>query len=74
MPNPNFFPNYHNRNVLHPSSKMEHYTSHCINKIDCPLNQHCLINNLSYQATMALTDEMQQDKIYYGICETTFQK
>ena len=37
------------------------------------LKQQCFTDNVLYQATIA-SDDIQQDTVYYGICETIFLK
>ena len=68
MPNIKSFINKHNKNVLYPSPELK------FNKVNCPLNQNCHTDNVLYQAAIAPSDKIQQDKVYYRVCKTIFKK
>ena len=40
----------------------------------CPMNKNCLASNIIYQATVTSTLQNYNEKIYIGLCETTFKK
>ena len=73
LPNIKSIINAHNRKVLYPSPAISRRTCNCINTSQCPLQQRCLSNNILYKANITPLGENLETKVYYGICETTFQ-
>ena len=63
----------HNRRILYPSSVIGRRTYNCINIPPCPPQQMCLSNNILYQANITPIGENSENKVYYGIFETTFK-
>ena len=73
MPNLANIISNHNKKVLnqHTANKLNsNRTCNCKNNSMCPLNGNCLKKSIVYKATLSTTDN---DRYYYGLCETTFK-
>ena len=73
MPNVKSIINKHNKIILDPPTNNSERTWNFINKEKCPLQEKCLINNITYKSTLTSTQGNYQHKIYYGITETRFK-
>ena len=74
MPNIRSKINGHNKKVLQPKPTEPQKLCNCLVKEDFPMNGLCLTSSISYQATIKCIDGKCKQKIYKGICETTFKK
>ena len=74
MPNMKSIINMHNKKIINPPIKNQERACNCINKLDCPLQQKCLITNTIYKACITSSEENYENKIYYGTSETIFKK
>ena len=74
MPNIKSIINAHNKKMITPVIKEQCKTCNCNKKELCPMNNNCLASNIVYQATITSNLENYNDKIYIGLCETTFKK
>ena len=63
--------NTHNKSILHKTENITK-TCNCIKKDNCPLDNECLQTNIVYEATIT-SSTPNQEKIYFGLCETTFK-
>ena len=63
----------HRKKYLYLSPTIGRRTCNCINMLQCPLDQKCLSNNISYPAKIAPLYENSKFKISYCVCETTFK-
>ena len=61
----------HNRSILKPNDQV--YGCNFSVRSDCPLQHQCLAPGIVYQAT-AINNKDVVEKIYYGLCETTFKE
>ena len=59
----------HNRSILNPNDQV--YSYNCTVRNDSPLQHKCLTPGTVYQPTVT-NDNDEVEKIYYGLCETTF--
>ena len=66
--------NSHNSKILFPKKSTEQRTCNCWNKGTCPLEQKCLTTNIVYKAKGTSSNWNDQEKVYFGSCETTFKK
>ena len=66
--------NSHNAKILDPKKSTEQRTCNCLNKVNCPLEQKCLTRNIVYKAKVTSNNQNDQEKGYFGLCETTFKK
>ena len=46
----------------------------CVNKEQCPLQQHCLVENVVYEATVNSNIANYEEKKNIGLCEKAFKK
>ena len=46
----------------------------CLNKDTYLLEQKCLTTNIVYRAKVTSNNRNYQEKVYFGLCETTFKK
>lgn len=75
MPNIKSTINAHNKKLISPTLTQQNIkTCNCRNKELCPMNNNCLASNIIYQATISSNLESYNEKIYIGLCETTFKK
>ena len=74
MRNINVIINSHNTKILFPKKSTEQRTCICLNKVNCPLEQKCLTTNIVYKAKVTSSNQNYQEKVYFGLCETTFKK
>ena len=74
MPNIKSIINAHNKKMITPVIEEQCKTCNCNKKELCPMNNNCLASNIVYQATITSNLENYNDKIYIGLCETTFKK
>ena len=65
--------NSHNQKVLTTNSKLQLGKCNCRVKSSCPLNGHCLTENVLYQATITSTLPNYNSKIYKGISYLPFK-
>ena len=66
--------NSRNAKILFPKKITEQRTCNCLNKDNCPLEQKCLTTNIVYKAKVTSTNRNYHEKVYFGSCETTFEK
>ena len=66
--------NSHNAKILFPKKSTEQSTCNCLKKVNCPIEQECLTTNIVYKAKITSTNQNNQEKVYFGSCETTFKK
>ena len=66
--------NSHKAKILFPKKSTEQRTCNCLNKENCSLQQKCLTTNIVYKAKVTSNNENYQEKVYFGSCETTFEK
>ena len=66
--------NSHNAKILFPKKSTEQRTCNCLNKVNCPLEQKCLTTNIVYKAKVTSSNQNYQEKVYFGLCKTTFKK
>jgi len=68
--------NAHDKKLITPQAfeKNNYKTYNCIKEELCPLNNICLVSNIIYQATIISFLQEFNEKIYIGLCQTTFQK
>ena len=66
--------NSHNAKILFPKKSTEQRTCNCLNKVNCPLEQKCLITNIKCKAKVISRHKNYQEKVSFGSCETTFKK
>jgi len=74
MPNVKSIINAHNKKITAPIVEQQTKTCNCIKKDLCPMDNNCLASNIIYQATLTSTLQNSSEKIYVGLCETTFKK
>jgi len=75
MPNISSIINSHNKNIISPSNgQQNNKTCNCIKKDLCPMNNNCLVSNIVYQATITSKLPNYSEKVYIGLCATTFKK
>ena len=74
MPNIKSKINQHNHQIIKPNIPENNKTCNCITKINCPLENKCLTENIIYEATITTPSNQQYTKHYIGLCETTFKK
>ena len=60
--------------LLCPSLSVVRRTCNLINIPQCPLQRQYLNNNILYQASITPIGENSETKVYYGICEATFEQ
>ena len=60
--------------ILYPKKSTEQRTCSCLNKGTCPLEQKCLTTNIVYKAKVTSNNRNFQEKVYFGLCKTTFKK
>ena len=65
--------NSHNQKILGINQKLQLGECNCRVKTSCPLNGHCLTENLLYQATMTSNLPNYRSKIYKGISHLPFK-
>ena len=74
MPNMKSIINAHNRQILYTEDQStEKKQCNCMNKNNCPLSQKCLTQEMVYQANLVSNIDNEHEKIYKGLCETTFK-
>ena len=66
--------NSHNAKILYPKKSTEQRTCNGLNKVNCPLEQKCLTRNIVYKAKVISSNQNNQEKVYFGLCETTFKR
>jgi len=68
--------NAHDKKLITPQAfeKNNYKTYNCIKEELCPLNNICLASNIIYQATIISFLQEFNEKIYIGLCQTTFKK
>jgi len=75
MPNIKSIINAHNKRILSPAIvEQNNKTCNCIKKDLCPMNNNCLASNIIYQASITSNLENYTEKVYIGLCATTFKK
>ena len=52
----------------------EEGTCNCLNKDTCPLEQKYLTTNIIYSDKVTSNNQNYQEKVYFGLCKTTFKK
>ena len=72
MPNIKSLIHSHNRNIINPSTQQVKLCN-CIKKEKCPLNEKCLLSNIVYKATVSSNIANYQEKVYIGLCQTSFK-
>ena len=73
MPNIGSIISSHNKKVLNDKKTLEIGGCNCRNRQNCPLNGHCLTNNIMYEATVTSPDEDYPEMTYVGISEPPFK-
>ena len=66
--------NFHNTNILFPKKSNEQRICNCLNKVNYLLEQKCLTTNIVYKAKVTSSNQIYQEKVYFGSCETIFKK
>ena len=66
--------NSHNAKILFPKKSMEQRICNCSNKVNCPLEQKWLTTNIVYKAKVTSSNQNYQEKVYFGLRETTFKE
>ena len=66
--------NSHNAKILFPEKCTEQRISNFSNKVTCPLEQKYLTRNIVCKAKVTSRNQNYQEKVYFGLCETTFKK
>ena len=61
----------HDRSILKTNDQS--YGCNCMVRNNCPLRHKCLTPGIFYEAA-AINNENDEEKIYYGLCETAFKK
>ena len=74
MPNIKSIINAHNKKLMKPPIEQQSKTCNCIKKDLCPMNNNCLSSSIIYQATITSNTQNYNEKVYIGLCETTFKK
>ena len=72
MPNIKSLIHSHNRNIINPSTQQVKLCN-CIKKEKCPLNEKCLLSNIVYKATVSSNITNYPEKVYIGLCQTSFK-
>ena len=73
MPNVGSVITAHNKRILENIPPLEIGGCNCQVKNQCPLNGHCLTDNLLYEATISSDIPNYSDKIYKGITRLPFK-
>ena len=73
MPNMKNIINMHNKKIISRPIDNIARTCNCIRKHQCLLNEKCLTNNVQYQESITINEEILKTKIYYGVSETAFK-
>ena len=75
MPNIRSKINGHNLNIIQNQNINSNIDKcNCHNKNQCPLNNNCLAENIIYQANITCNLPNHNEKVYIGLCETSFKK
>ena len=72
MPNIKSAINAHNKKILKPATIQERKCN-CVKKQTCPLDNKCLSKNIVYKAYVTSSNPTYKEKVYFGLCETTFK-
>ena len=81
MPNLKQLINSHNNHLLRkfeeeaPNTILEKNTDNCNcrNKVNCPLQNNCMLKNIVYRANVKTEDENNSSKSYIGVTENSFK-
>ena len=65
----------HHKKIIKSGNQTNGKTCNCSNKINCPLNNKCLINKVVYKAEIETNDGINElsTKVYFGISKTEFK-
>ena len=74
MPNIKSIINMHNKKIVNPPQQTNERTCNCIKKPQCPLQEKCLTNNVLYRANISPENQINNNKVYFGVTKTAFKK